>query len=163
MNYTAFEQMETSPLVRQKEEPAQDYMERIFCVACGPAEDAQDRPVRVNDMLEPEFVACSAEEQTLELRFPLNEWMLNPMGTMHGGIIATAVDLTMGSLTRFYRHTGTISTVTLGLSYMRPVRARGSVTVQACMEKLGRSVAFLNARVFDADGRLCVTATASFM
>ena len=58
---------------------------------------------------------------------------------------------------------GTISTVTLGLSYMRPVRARGSVTVQARMEKLGRSVAFLNARVFDADGRLCVTATASFM
>lgn len=114
-------------------------------------------------MLEPEFVSCSAEEQTLELRFPLNEWMLNPMGTMHGGIIATTVDLTMGSLTRFYRHTGTISTVTLGLSYMRPVRARGSVTVQARMEKLGRSVAFLNARVFDADGRLCVTATASFM
>ena len=110
-----------------------------------------------------EFVSCSAEEQTLELRFPLNEWMLNPMGTMHGGIIATTVDLTMGSLTRFYRHTGTISTVTLGLSYMRPVRARGSVTVQARMEKLGRSVAFLNARVFDADGRLCVTATASFM
>ena len=138
-------------------------MERIFRVACGPAEDGQDRPVRVNDMLEPEFVSCSAEEQTLELGFPLNEWMLNPMGTMHGGIIATAVDLTMGSLTRFYRHTGTISTVTLGLSYMRPVRARGSVTVQACMEKLGRSVAFLNARVFDADGHLCVTATASFM
>ena len=137
MNYTTFEQMETSPLVRQKEEPAQDYMERIFRVACGPAEDGQDRPVRVNDMLEP--------------------------GTMHGGIIATTVDLTMGSLTRFYRHTGTISTVTLGLSYMRPVRARGSVTVQARMEKLGRSVAFLSARVFDADGRLCVTATASFM
>lgn len=163
MNYTAFEQMQISPLVRQKEESAQDYMERIFRVACGPAEDAQTRPARINDMLEPEFVACSAEQQTLELRFPLNEWMLNPMGTMHGGIIATAVDLTMGSLTRFYRHTGTISTVTLGLSYMRPVRARGSVMVQACMEKLGRSVAFLNARVFDADGRLCVTATASFM
>ena len=66
-------------------------MERIFRVACGPAEGGQDRPVRVNDMLEPEFVSCSAEEQTLELRFPLNEWMLNPMGTMHGGIIATTV------------------------------------------------------------------------
>ena len=52
MNYTTFEQMETSPLVRQKEEPAQQYMERIFRVACGPAEDGQDRPVRVNDMLE---------------------------------------------------------------------------------------------------------------
>ena len=78
MNYTAFEQMQISPLVRQKEEPAQDYMERIFRVACGPAEDGQDRPVRVNDMLEPEFVACSAEQQTLELGFPLNEGMLNP-------------------------------------------------------------------------------------
>ena len=85
------------------------------------------------------------------------------MSLLKVGIIATTVDLTMGLLTRFYRHTGTISTVTLGLSYMRPVRARGSVTVQARMEKLGRSVAFLNARVFDADGRLCVTATASFM
>ena len=63
MNYTAFEQMETSPLVRQKEEPAQDYMERIFRVACGPAEGGQDRPVRVNDMLEPEFVSCSEKEQ----------------------------------------------------------------------------------------------------
>ena len=82
MNYTTFEQMETSPLVRQKDESAQQYMERIFRVACGPAEGGQDRPVRVNDMLEPEFVSCSAEEQTLELRFPLNEWMLNPMGTM---------------------------------------------------------------------------------
>lgn len=163
MKYSAFEQMGTGPLGRQTDESAQQYMERVFRAACGPAEDAQDRPVRVNDMLEPEFAACSAGQQTLELRFPLNEWMLNPMGTMHGGIIATTVDLTMGMLTRFYRHTGTVSTVTLGLSYMRPVRARGSVTVQACMEKLGRSVAFLNARVFDVDGHLCVTATASFM
>lgn len=38
MNYTTFEQMETSPLVRQKDESAQQYMERIFRVACGPAE-----------------------------------------------------------------------------------------------------------------------------
>lgn len=93
MNYAAFERMQTGALSRLENEPEQDYMTRVFreicrCDGfCGPDTTCSEH--RINDMLAPTLIACSAEEQTLELSFHVRGWMCNPKGTFHGGMMAT--------------------------------------------------------------------------
>ena len=154
MNYAAFERMQTGALSRLENEPEQDYMTRVFreicrCDGfCGPDTTCSEH--RINDMLAPTLIACSAEEQTLELSFHVRGWMCNPKGTLHGGMMATMMDMTMGMLTRFCRKTNAVSTVSLSLNYLRPVR-EGAVSVRAHIRKAGRAVVFAEAELTDEE------------
>lgn len=166
MNYAAFEELENGTMARRGNEPEQAYMERVFregCRSdgfCGP--DTPCSVHRINDMLAPEFVSCSAEEQSITLSLKVREWMLNPKGTLHGGIMSTMLDMTMGMLTRFIRKTNDVSTVSLSLDYLRPVH-EGVVMVSAHIRKAGRSVVFVEADLTDERSRLCTSAIATFM
>lgn len=166
MNYAAFEELENGTLTRRTDEPEQAYMERIFrevCRSdgfCGP--DTPCSIHRINDMLAPEFAACSAEEQSLTLSLTVREWMLNPRGTLHGGIMSTMLDMAMGMLTRYYRKTNLVSTVSLSVNYLRPVQPGEQVAIRAEVQKLGRRVLFMQAQL-RSGGKTAASATATFM
>lgn len=53
---------------------------------------------RLNALLEPRYEGCDVAHRTFTLSFPCAEWMCNPVGNMHGGIIASAFDIAMGVL-----------------------------------------------------------------
>ena len=53
--------------------------------------------------LKMEFHSWSYEERSITVRFPVQKWELNHMGSMHGGIIATAIDTVCGMTTRTFR------------------------------------------------------------
>ena len=40
------------------------------------------------------------EDKSITYRFRTEEWMQNPYGSVHGGLIATMLDLAMGVTTR---------------------------------------------------------------
>lgn len=166
MNYASFEELEHGTMARRENEPEQRYMERVFRAACqnegfcGP--DTPCSIYRINDMLAPEFVSCSAETPALTLSFSVREWMLNPKGTLHGGIMATMLDMTIGMLIRFSRKTNHVSTVSLSLNYLRPVH-EGVAVVCARIRKAGRNVVFAEAKLIDGQSQLCTSAIATFM
>ena len=116
----------------------------------------------INDLLSPSLAACSAEEKTLTLTFPLRSWMLNPKGTLHGGIMTTMLDMAMGMLARYERKANLVSTVSLSVDFLRPVRA-DTGTVSAHVRKARRAVVFTEAKLTDPQGRLCADAQATFM
>lgn len=89
----------------------------------------------------------------------------NPIGTVHGGYAATLLDSACGCAvhSRLTSQQG-YTTLELKISYHRPlhdtsgmVRAEGSVT------SMGRRVAFAQARLVDALGRLCASATSTLL
>ena len=166
MNYKAFEHMETGGFARLADEPEQAYMARVFreicrCDGvCGP--DIPCGENGINDLLSPSLAACSAEEKTLTLSFPLRSWMLNPKGTLHGGIMTTMLDMAMGMLARYERKANLVSTVSLSVDFLRPVRA-DTATVSAHVRKAGRAVVFTEAKLTDPQERLCADAQATFM
>ena len=86
---------------------------------CGP--DIPCGENGINDLLSPSLAACSAEEKTLPLTFPLRSLMLNPKGTLHGGIMTTMLDMAMGMLARYERKANLVSTVSLSVDFLRPV------------------------------------------
>ncbi len=143
MNYRVFEadEWEIRP-----DESAQEHMARIFQEALAP--DPEGKRV-INDMLGAVFLNCDVQEKTLTLKFHAKDWMNNPNGTLHGGLLATASDVTMGMLTRYYKRQESCVTVQMSVNYLRSIEADADFYVCARAEKVGRRVLFLRADVFE--------------
>ena len=89
----------------------------------------------------------------------------NPIGTVHGGYAATLLDSACGiaTVTRL-REGQSMTTLELKVAYHRamsaatgPVRAEGNVI------SIGKRVAFTEAKLTDADGRLLASATSTLL
>jgi uncharacterized protein (TIGR00369 family) len=87
----------------------------------------------------------------------------NPMGTMHGGIVATLVDSAMGCAVLSMLPAGTsYTTLELKTNYVRPiVQTTGRVHAEGRVVHLGSRVATTEAQVVDDAGTLYAHATST--
>jgi len=103
-------------------------------------------------------VSYGAETCIVEL--PVHDFLFNPQGSLHGGVIAFALDVSMGHLIR--RATGRAAvTLEMKTQYIRPA-VSGRVRCEARFLKRGRTVSFLESRMTDADGKVVAAATATW-
>ena len=88
----------------------------------------------------------------------------NPMGSVHGGVLATVLDTAMGYAVHSLLERGdTFATAELRTSYRRPVTVEaGPLRVEAGVLHASRATALAEARVVDAEGRLFAHATATW-
>lgn len=98
------------------------------------------------------------------LAYMAHEREYNPMGTVHGGVIATVLDEAMGRAVHSLLEPGDgFATAELRTSYRRPVRVEsGPLRAEAGVLHAGRSTALVEARLVDAEGRLYAHATATW-
>lgn len=95
-----------------------------------------------------------------ELRYAPRPEHHNAHEITHGGVILTLMDVAMGSAARSAEPGMTVVTVELKCSFMRP--ADGPLVARGELLSRSRSMAFMEAKVFDAQERLCAHATGSF-
>ena len=86
----------------------------------------------------------------------------NLQGLVHGGILATLVDIAMGLAIRTVvgpsrRHV----TIDLGVHYLRPARP-GRLEAAGTVVRVGSQVGFAEGSVTDATGRLLVRASGTY-
>ncbi len=94
------------------------------------------------------------------IEFPVHDFLFNPQGSLHGGIIATVLDISMGHLRRHqYGRSG--STLQLNIQYVRALR-NGTARCEAEFLHRGRSIAFLQTRLFDEALQLAASATSTW-
>lgn len=95
----------------------------------------------------------SAEEGELVLKATFREeWVVNPAGGyIHGGILATLVDLAADWALVAWTGKG-VPTLNLHVDYHRP--ARGDLTVKARVIKRGKLASSAEAWVYDSEDRL---------
>jgi len=91
--------------------------------------------------------------------FDLKDFMHNPQGGLHGGVIAFVMDISMGHL--LYHHNGPGATLELKVQYLKVAR-EGRLTCTARFLRQGRGVSFLKAELVDADGELVAFATSTW-
>lgn len=162
MDYDFFAEMETGALAKAPEETEQAFMERILREVF--ARVTPEMAGRINDKLCPKFAGCSAEEKSLSVSFAVDDWMLNPSGNLHGGILGTAIDMTMGVLARYLKQTKKLVTVQLSIQYLRGICNKDHFTIRAIADHVGRrSVALRAEIVLDETNKLAATATSLFM
>ncbi len=100
-----------------------------------------------------EMVAFSAEAGRLTARFPLQARYQNPMGYMQGGMIAAAIDNTIGPLSFVVAPPSV--TRTMEITYLRPVLPDYAyITVDASLEAQEGEKLLFKAQVRDPQGKL---------
>ncbi|ANU08475.1 PaaI family thioesterase [Paraurantiacibacter namhicola] len=107
-------------------------------------------------------VGFDAETKTIEMAFVPPEGFANMRGCVQGGLLAGFMDEAMGAAV--YMGTGGKLQLSLdiNLSLLRPV-AMERLTVKAHTVKPGRRITFVEAELFDHEGKLCARATATTM
>jgi acyl-coenzyme A thioesterase PaaI-like protein len=124
--------------------------------------DQQDRyliPPPVFHAMEGEFLRFDPDAKSLTTRFPILEAHLNPYGAVQGGMVAAAVDNTLGPLSMLVAPPNV--TRRLHMKYSRPATPDlGYLTVSAKLqEHEGRWLKF-TADVRDPEGVLLARARA---
>ena len=99
------------------------------------------------------------EKNVLRISFDINEMLMNPQGSLHGGIIATVMDISMGHLLN--ETVGKGATIEMKIQYLRPV-SEGKVTCEGRFIKRGRRLSFMESRLSDQVGKLAAFATATW-
>lgn len=99
------------------------------------------------------------DPETCAVEFDLKEFMFNPQGTLHGGIIATVLDISMGHLLKTAIGPG--MTLEMKTQYLRAARS-GRVRAEGKFLKKGKSINYLETRLYDAGRSLLATATSTW-
>jgi molybdopterin converting factor subunit 1 len=102
-----------------------------------------------------------AEPGHVRMEFHASEQFLNPAGMVQGGFLTAMLDDTMGPAAIAQLGPGHFTpTLELKVSFLRPARA-GRLVCDGRVVHMGRSVAFLEGSLADADGNVVATATAT--
>lgn len=91
--------------------------------------------------------------------FDVNSPMYNPQGSLHGGVLATALDISMGHLLQHQFSAG--ATLEMKVQYFMSVKS-GRLSCKATFLKKGRKTFFLQSSASDAEGNAIAHATATW-
>jgi uncharacterized protein (TIGR00369 family) len=103
--------------------------------------------------------APDAEKAACRVTFEMTDMLRNPQGSLHGGIMASVMDISMGHL--IAKVAGPGATIEMKVQFMRPVM-NGKVTCEGRFNRRGRSLSFMESRLTGADGTLAALATATW-
>jgi uncharacterized protein (TIGR00369 family) len=104
---------------------------------------------------------AEVDEGRIVMRLTPAEYHYNPIGTMHGGILATLLDSVMGCAVHSRLPKGRAYTsLEIKVNYVRAVtNDSGELSAEGTVVHAGRQSAVAEAKVIDAKGRLCATAS----
>lgn len=116
----------------------------------------------VNRKIGYKIESCDFEKKELTLCFETEDWMMNPGGVLHGGMISTMFDICMGitalSVSGFFT-----PTVNLSVSFLSPVPNHDRLIITAHATRVGRTFIQLTAQaVSTLNKELSATATGIF-
>lgn len=95
-----------------------------------------------------------------ELRYEPRPEHLNSFGVTHGGATMTLMDVTMATAARSVQPDMGVVTIEMKTSFMQA--ARGALTGRGRLIHRTATLAFTEATLYDAEGRVCAHATGTF-
>jgi uncharacterized protein (TIGR00369 family) len=107
------------------------------------------------------LASIGLDEARVELE--VEQIHLQPLGTVHGGVIATLIDTATywAAFLVLPENTGLVN-VDLKLNYLRPVSGGVLIAEGRCL-RAGRTISYAEAHVTDGDGRLVAHGTSTLM
>ena len=98
------------------------------------------------------------ENQQTCVELPFADFLRNPQGSLHGGVIATVMDISMGHLCN--RYLSKAVTVEMQMRFFRPVH--GPSRCEGRLLRPGRRIVHLESRLYDEADRLAASATSTW-
>jgi uncharacterized protein (TIGR00369 family) len=102
----------------------------------------------------------SYAEEVCIVEIDVKDFMFNPQGSLHGGVIAFALDVSMGHLIK--RSIGRAGiTLEMKTQYLRPAGV-GRIRCEGRFLRKGRSIVSLESRMTNTEGKLAAVATSTW-
>ncbi len=107
------------------------------------------------------MLRANEDEGFVEISFIATPEFTNPVGNVQGGILTAMLDDTLGPAV-VVKSRGTVfaPTIQLNLNFLRPVKV-GPVRAEARCVSLGKTIAYVEGSLFNAEGELAVRATST--
>jgi len=99
------------------------------------------------------------DEASCTVMMPISDFMFNPQGSLHGGVTATVLDISMGHLLK--HHVGAGATLEMNIQYIRAAH-EGMLTANSRFIRKGRQICFLRSEAMDDTGRIVASATSTW-
>ena len=115
----------------------------------------------INENIALKFYDCSLKERSLTVSVETNDWMSNPWGSLHGGIIVSVFDQCMGVAAYCFNGQRMTQTLSLNTSYLRPGTLGQRFFVKTRLTKTGNTLQYLTAEAWSEDRPDKLVATAS--
>lgn len=117
----------------------------------------------INTRIKYEVHSCDYENQSVTLRFEIEDWMMNPGNILHGGMMSTMLDITMGigtlTLSGFY-----CFTVNMSISFLEPVKSGDVLLITARATRIGQTFVQLVGEAYSEKmGKVAATSTGVFV
>ncbi len=103
-------------------------------------------------------ISYDDDQRTCTVRLPYAPYLCNPQGSVHGGVITTAMDISMGHLC--HRFLSTAVTTEMQQRFFRPLTGPGR-----CEGRLlspGKRIVHLESRTYDDSDRLVAASTGTW-
>ena len=122
-----------------------------------------DMAATLNGRLKAELVSCDDAIQELVLQFPLQQWQVNGLGTLHGGIVNTMMDLAMSMVVYCFSRQSIPPTISMTTNYLRPVPMEDYVLIRTRLTSLGKrnATAYCEA-IVPKTGKVACTAIGTY-
>ena len=104
-------------------------------------------------------MTVSYETDACIVSFDVKPYMFNPQGSLHGGVLATALDISMGHLLKHHFAAG--ATLEMKVQYFASVRS-GLITCRANFLKKGHKTFFLQSSAQDESRDTIAHATSTW-
>jgi len=99
-------------------------------------------------------------DDACKVSFELKDFMFNPQGTLHGGVTAFVLDISMGHL--LFNKAGAGTTLEMKVQYIKPAKS-GQLTATGRFLRQGRGISYLRSELTDDKGELIAFATSTWM
>lgn len=118
----------------------------------------------INAMMKMSIKEYDIAKQTITLDFPVEPWQLNPAGNMHGGIIATALDIGMGCAAYTMSQASFTPTIQMAVNYVAAIPAGEILEIEVFNDHAGSRMAQLRAIArLKSNGQVAATANGSYI
>jgi uncharacterized protein (TIGR00369 family) len=103
----------------------------------------------------------SAEKGHTKVEICIREEMTNPLGMLHGGVIASIHDEITGLTNACLGQMGSFVTTDLHTRFFRPAKNGETIIAEGTIVRAGKSVVFAESMIFDQAGNLLSSGSAT--
>lgn len=117
----------------------------------------------LNGRMKAQLESVDEEKQELTLRYPLEDWEVNGLGTLHGGMSSAMMDLTMSMAVFCFSRQTIPPTISMTVNYLKAIPMEGSVLIKARVTSLGkRNATACCEAIIPASGKVACTAIGTY-
>ena len=116
----------------------------------------------INEMVQLDASSYNEVKQSIDYTCEIKEWMINPGKMLHGGIVATVIDMSMGGCAYVFSDAYYVPTISMNVQYLTAMHVGEMMYIQARILRIGKDVIQTSADITNKDGKICYHATASY-